>query len=170
MHEVLGARPFGRRAIIMVKLSVGLLGLGFALSACERSPAEPAYVAEFEESFCGRSVILDADNDLWFEHGCEATSTLSRERDATAAELSAVRSAFDALPKDGEMDCLGKEPSFEPRRRLRHGDQHWRVCVSDPPGVHALTLAAFDALFNTLSHDPPSDAGTSSDATTNLGR
>ncbi|HEX4339678.1 MAG TPA: hypothetical protein VH062_27410 [Polyangiaceae bacterium] len=123
-------------------------------SSAPNAPAQPTYSAQLAMGFCGRTVILDAQGQLWREHGCEATSSTAHARPASAEELSSVKAAFATLPAPVPA-CQNSAPDGV-QRVITHGSDEWNACDHDVN--RAQIRQVFETLFDILDSDP--DAGT----------
>ena len=106
-------------------------------------------------SLCSSTVLLDGEDRVWKESGCEARSSgWAKVGDATEAQRARVVVAFDALPSDAGCAPDGGTEWTEYVGLVRSGDggaARWTVCELPDGGPSAEYAAAVEAM-NALVH------------------
>lgn len=104
-------------------------------------------------SLCSSTVLLDGQDRIWTESGCEARSSgWAKVGDATEAQRARVVTAFDTLPANAGCAPDGGTEWTEYVGLVRSGDggaARWTVCElpdGGPAPEYAEAVEAMNAL------------------------
>ena len=109
-------RRFGSRQArhVLVALALALIA-GCGKETQIEDLKSPVLLWSQARGFCGQSVAVDGNGDVWFEHGCESGPNLHKVGSISEAQLATLRAKFDALPSGPPPTietCMGTFDSF----------------------------------------------------------
>jgi len=126
----------------------GVLVLLFLSCTTVANLKRPAWVRSTVQGWCGSTLALDAEQQVWFERGCEnGTVVLGLRHRASDEAAQRVQRAFDALQNGVECSAPKGTRSRVEYRLLAEADGgSWSQCGTDGGEPFTTLDAAFDAL------------------------